>query len=110
MIGKLPHRIRLSSKDSYSVVVVPRFDNDSELGHCDYNQSQIRLCVDGKSETVVVGTLLHESIHYISHKFNLDLTEKQVLGLEEGLIALFKLNHVFSTLFFKTFVKRLIRR
>ena len=107
MISKLPHRIRLSSKDYYNVVVVPRFQDERDLGHCDYDQKEIRLSVTGRSEKTVVGTLLHESLHYISWKFKLGLTESQVAGLEDGLIALFKLNTTFSVLFFKTFVKRM---
>lgn len=107
MIGKLPHKIRLSSKDFYAVVVVPRFEEKSDLGHCDYEKREIRLCVENQSEKAVVGTLLHESLHYIGDKYKLGLTEAQVAGLEIGIINLFKLNSRFSILFFKAFVKRL---
>lgn len=107
MIGKLPHKIRLSSKDYYGVVVVPRFEEETDLGHCDYEKKEIRLCVENQSEKSVVGTLLHESLHYIGHKYKLGLTESQVAGLETGIINLFKMNSRFAILFFKTFVKRL---
>lgn len=110
MINKLPHRIRLSSKDHYSVVVVPRFDNERDLWHCDPNINQIRLVIDKQSEKKIISNLFHEILHQINYKYGLNLTEAQVLGLEDGIINLFKLNSVFSNLFFKTFVKRMTKK
>lgn len=107
MIGKLPHKIRLSTKDHYKVVIVPRFDNEDDVGHCDYDNKEIRLLLEKQSEKEVVSTLLHECIHYIGDKFDLGLTETQVAGLEKGLVDLFRLNSTFAILFFKTFVRRL---
>lgn len=106
MIAKLPHKIKLSAKDSYDVVIVPRFEDELDVGHCDPNIRQIRLIIDSKSERQVASTLFHECLHYINFKYNLGLTEDQVLGLESGIIALFRLNHRFTTLFLKTFIKR----
>lgn len=110
MVRRIPHKIKLSSKDSYDVVIVPRFDNSDDLGRCDPNIKQIKLCIEKQSESQIVSTLTHEILHLINFSNDLGITENQILGLEKGIISAFKLNHTFAVLFFKTFVKRMSKK
>lgn len=104
MIGKLPHKIKLTSKDVYSVVIVPRFDNKEDLGECDPNNKQIRLTIENVSDKEIVSTLFHETIHQTSFVFDIGLTEDQVLKLEQALPKLFKYNPTFTNIFFRYLV------
>ena len=109
MIGKLPHKIKLSSKDAYSVVIVPRFDNKKDIGECDPNAKQIRLVLGETSDREVVSTLSHEALHQINFFYDLGLTENQILGLEKALIKLFKLNPTFTNLYFEKLIGRKLK-
>jgi len=55
----------------------------------------------GLAEETNTGILLHECLHGLSNAMNIDLTENQALGLEEGLLALLKDNPKLTKMFLK---------
>ena len=62
-----------------------------ELGECDLENQSITI-KDGLKTEQETSTLLHECIHASSDSLGLNLTEKQVQGLETGLFDLNRSN------------------
>lgn len=91
MISTLPHRIRITSKVSYFVLLVPKFTNEDQVGECDPNTRQIKIKI-GLPPSEMVATLLHEIIHALSFENEINLTENQVLCLEDALLTALRLN------------------
>jgi len=58
-----------------------------EIGECDLENQSITI-KDGLKPEQEKSTLLHEFIHAISDSLGLNLTERQVQGLETGLFDL----------------------
>jgi hypothetical protein len=58
-----------------------------EIGECDLENQHVTV-KDGLKPEQEQSTLLHECIHAISDSLGLNLTEKQVQGLETGLYDL----------------------
>ena len=105
MTDKLPFRIRFERRKAYGVSSVSGFKNPDDIGECDPNAKQIKIKAS-MSEYQTIATLLHECVHLCSFEKELELTENQVLGIEEGLIKIFILNQDFLKLFYKTLLKR----
>ena len=61
--------------------------DQDEIGECDLERQAITI-KDGLKTEQETSTLLHECIHAISDSLGLNLTEKQVQGLETGLFDL----------------------
>lgn len=73
-------------KRLYQVLFVDGFVNDVEqLGECRYDPPQLVL-KNGQSDKEMVSTILHECLHGIDFEEDIRLTEKQVLGLEKGIL------------------------
>lgn len=108
MIKKLPHKIKYNSKISYTVSVVPNFDDKEQLGLCDPNKKQISLSAN-QSDDELISTLWHEILHLCSmeHPDDLCLTERQVEILELELVKLFRRNPKFFDLFIDLVRKKL---
>jgi hypothetical protein len=58
-----------------------------EMGQCDLEAQALHV-KDGLKAEQEASTLLHETIHAISDSLGLNLSEKQVQGLETGLFDL----------------------
>jgi len=64
------------------------------LGHIDYTNQVIRLSEQYNSKTQL-STLIHELIHYVDHFSGMGLEENKIEAMENGLVALMKLNKQF---------------
>lgn len=64
-------------------------DNGDSVGESDSDNNIIRIA-SGLKLQVKQETLIHEEIHFISDKLNLDLTESQVQGLTIGILSILR--------------------
>lgn len=107
MIKRLPHKIKYNSKISYTVSVVPYFENPEDDGECDPNLKEIKLSFN-QSDEALVSSLFHEIIHLLNFQSDdLCLVERQVEILEIELVKLFRRNPKFFDLFIDLVRKKL---
>ena len=64
----------------------------NELGMCYVDSNEILLRTQGLPADTVIHTFLHELVHSIEQKLELDMTERQVDLIALGLIDLFRNN------------------
>ena len=77
-----------------SIVKVIQDDSIIEkdiMGMCDIHKNEILISAS-MNEDMQEETLIHEVIHYVSEKSQLNLSERQVMGLSTGLYAVIKDN------------------
>lgn len=99
MIKRLPNKIKHNSKISYTVSVVPSFDDPHQLGSCDSEKKEIKISLR-QSDEFIVSTLFHELIHLINFESDdLCLVERQVEILEIELVKVLRRNPKFFDLF-----------
>lgn len=87
----IPHRVRIKPKISYDVFFSEVADIDGTFGSCDPNKRVI-IISPNQSDANKQKTWLHELSHCLSFEYDLNLTEKQVQGLEKALYSFLKLN------------------
>jgi hypothetical protein len=87
----VPPRVRITAKITYEVVWTDAFKFERQLGECDPNTKQIKIKT-GMNARKQYFVYLHEVLHAISFEADLELTEKQVEGLENSLNRLSRLN------------------
>ena len=64
----------------------------NELGMCYVDSNEILLRTQGLPADTIIHTFLHELVHSIEQKLELDMTERQVDLMALGLIDLFRNN------------------
>ena len=64
----------------------------NELGMCYVDSNEILLRTQGLPADTIIHTFLHELVHSIEQKLELDMTERQVDLIALGLIDLFRNN------------------
>lgn len=89
----IPSSVRITKNVSYEVVFIDQFPNPKVLGECRYDKKQI-VIKTGMNSTLTIRTLIHEVFHAISMENDFDLTEKQVLALEDGVFRVARLNNI----------------
>ena len=83
---------RITSKIEYETLFIDKFPNDdTQVGECRLDTKQIIL-KQNQSPTEMLKTYFHECIHAASEEYKLNLTEKQVSGLEEAVYKFLRLN------------------
>lgn len=99
LIKLIPTHIRITKDVTYEVLYNDEFlNNNNQLGECRYDTKQI-LIKNGQSPTELFKTFLHEVFHAISFETpNLNLTENQVLKLEDSSFRVLKLNNILEVL------------
>ena len=95
MIKRIPSKVQIAKSSSYEVVWIDSFDNDTVLGETRFDKRQI-VIKKGLSPKITVVTYLHEVIHAISAEHNVELTENQVLALENSFYYLLKNDNIFK--------------
>lgn len=90
---EIPPSIRVTKNATYEVLYVDEFPNEKVLGECRYDNRQIVL-KKGHTPLQTFSTFIHECIHAISFENDLNFTENQVLGLEEGIMRVLRLNGI----------------
>lgn len=91
LVDQLPNSVRITKDVSYEVVWVDNFPDSKTLGECRPSTRQIAINKN-QSNTEKLRTTLHEIIHAIAIENNIKLTETHVLGLEDGIFRVLKLN------------------
>lgn len=88
---KFPHKVRITSKVSYEVVWVDRFDNEAWLGECRPDNKQIVLR-RGRPERETLQTFIHEILHAVEFEYGAAIPHRLVYQLEEAFEAILRLN------------------
>lgn len=96
LVNSLPSFVRITNKINYEIVFIDDFIDPKVLGECRPNTKQIVL-KKGLSNTLLLRTLLHESLHAIAMENDFELPESQVLNLEDGIFRFLKLNNLMRT-------------
>lgn len=76
-------------------------DHLSEFG-CYQSYPHPTITIGQQSQSVLAGTILHESLHAISDLYELDLSEHQVRVLEQCLVSLLRQNPVVAGMLIKS--------
>jgi hypothetical protein len=87
----VPSHIRITAKRDYEVTYINNFKDPIQLGECRWEPPQIVIKA-GQCDKEMFSTVLHEVIHAISFEEDINLTEKQVLKFEKGILRVLKLN------------------
>ncbi len=88
----IPHRFKVKNKSEYETLYIEELDGGKTVGHARFNEKQI-IIVNKLSPKQTVSTWFHELLHIVSHEYDANLTEKQVLALEKAipyLLEIFK--------------------
>lgn len=95
LIEKIPSHIRITNKISYELVYIPEFKDGKTLGECRPDIKQI-VIKTGQTPIMTMRCIIHECFHAVALESNFELTEKQVLNLEEAIYNFLKLNKIFD--------------
>lgn len=96
LVANLPNSIRITKSISYELVFIDNFpDNIKTLGECRFEAKQI-VINKNQSNTETLKTILHEILHAVALENDITLSESQVVGLEEGLFRVIKLNGILN--------------
>jgi hypothetical protein len=92
---KIPHKIRITSKCSYEIVWVDRFDDIEQRGECWYDSKagvrQIRI-LKGMCEKLTFETLLHELFHAFEYETKGKIPHATIYLLEQAVHRILRLN------------------
>lgn len=97
LLSKLPSHIRITPYVSYELVYIPEFANKKILGETRPDTKQI-VIKSNEPPGQTVSTIIHEILHAIALENDFELTEKQVLALEDGIVRALRLNKIFDVL------------
>lgn len=86
----IPHRVRIKNKIWYEVLYISDFKDQKTLGETRFETKQI-VIKTGLSPKMTVSTFFHEVLHAISFEYDVDLTENQVLNIENSVSYLLPL-------------------
>lgn len=89
-MAQIPETFNLFSQQWQIRTAMP-YELQEDLGQCRSDQFEILLSKDQSNESLIQ-TLLHELVHAIEMKLDLQLTERQVDLIALGLIDLFRSN------------------
>lgn len=98
LLKLIPSTIRITRKVNYEILWVDNFPNPKQVGECRFDPKQIVL---KKNEPPVetLKSFIHELFHAFSFEYpGMNLTEKQVIMLEEAVYRFLKLNKFLSFL------------
>lgn len=89
----IPSSVRITPEIAYEIVYVDEFKDGNTLGEMRPQTRQIAI-LNGQSNTELTKTFIHEVLHAISDENEINLTEKQVLKLENALYRVLRLNEI----------------
>lgn len=95
LVAELPNVIRITNKVSYELLFIDEFPDGKTFGECRFNTKQI-IINKNQSNTEMLKTVIHETIHAIALENDINLTESHVVGLEKGLFRVLKLNKLLA--------------
>lgn len=88
---KIPKSVKINRKITYKVSLIDSFEDPRQIGECDYDKRLISIKNDLDNVTTF-WVFFHELQHALSEENNLNMTERQVNGIEVGLSKIAKLN------------------
>lgn len=90
----IPSKVRITRDVSYEVLFVDEFTDTKQVGECRFEHQQI-VIKNGLSDSECYKTYLHELFHSFSFEYpGLNLTEKQVMLLEDAFYRYERLNKI----------------
>jgi hypothetical protein len=88
----LPARLRIKAKTSYEIVTQDVIKDDLTcMGLCDDKTKHIYI-KNGLSQTDLMKTLIHETIHCWEFEYKIKLSHENVYKLEEAIFKFLTLN------------------
>lgn len=100
LVDNIPNKIRITQKVSYEIVFIDEFIDGRTLGECRFDTKQIVLNKN-QSLSETIKSLIHECFHALAMENDFELTENQVLALEDAIYRFLRLNKVFEFFFGK---------
>lgn len=88
--SNIPTNFKIKNGVKYETVYIGELDAGATVGEARLDDKLIVLS-SKMSPKQTVSTFYHELIHVISHEYNADLTEKQVLAIEASISYLLPL-------------------
>ena len=98
LLAKIPSHVKITPKVSYEILFIPEFKDAKTLGETRYQDVKQIVIKSGEPPSHTISTIIHELIHSIDIENKIGLTEKQVLGLEEGIFRALEANKLFDLL------------
>lgn len=100
IVDNIPNKIRITQKVSYEIVFIDEFVDGQKYGECRFDTKQIVLNKN-QSMSETIKSLIHEYFHALAFENDFELTENQVLALEESVYRTLRLNKIFELFFRK---------
>lgn len=98
LLKLIPSSVRITKDITYEVVFIDKFNDRKQVGECRPDVRQI-VIKKGQSATETFKTFLHETFHAVSLETeDMELTERQVCKLEDGIFRVLKLNGLLDIL------------
>lgn len=94
LAARIPKSFK-AGKNTFTVEWTNTFENGKHVGLSDWNKRVIYI-KKGQSKKEQVHTYIHECIHIFSDEFDLKISEKQVIGLENTLTFWLKNGNIFK--------------
>jgi len=91
---RIPSKVVIGNY-TYEVLFIDEFKSPSTLGETRLEDKQIVL-KNGQTPKELVKTYLHECLHAVSEEFDVNLTEQQILKMEEALSFILKDGNIFK--------------
>lgn len=93
LIEKIPSHIKITNRVSYELVYIPDFRDGKTLGETRFDTKQIVIKA-GQTPIETAKVIIHEVFHALALENEFDLSEKQVLALEEATYSFLRLNKI----------------
>jgi len=91
MIEKFPPKIRIKPRTAYEVIWNSNLGEGEHLGEMRPISKQLALQT-GRPKDETISTFIHEVLHAADIEYKLNLSHKQVYGLEKAVFNILKLN------------------
>lgn len=95
LVKCIPFSVQVHHNEFWEVVWVDDFPDGETIGECRYDQKQIAIKKNMSNKLSVI-TYLHECGHLFSDKTMANLTEAQILALENSFYYILKPNNIFN--------------
>lgn len=93
--NRIPIRVQLNKNTYYEIVYTDDFVDGRTIGEMRPAHKQIAIKL-GQSPKMTVVTYLHEVLHAVSEEAEANLTENQILALEQVFYYILKSGNVFK--------------
>jgi hypothetical protein len=91
---KIPHKVRIKARVSYSVLYADVIDDDPSCMGRAYPDGRRIVLKNGMSNSNLISTFIHELLHAIEYEYSAGIPHKVVDVFEKGIFKVLKLNKI----------------